>query len=43
VGFKPWQDQSRTARLAGTALRHNALHMGEIVTVRGLAGKGIGF
>jgi hypothetical protein len=42
VGFKPWQDQSRAARLAGTALRHNALHIGEAVTVRGLAGRGVG-
>ena len=36
LGFKPWQDQSRAARLAGAALRHNAMHMGEAVTVRGL-------
>jgi hypothetical protein len=42
VGFRPWQDQSRAARLAGAALRHNALHLGEIVTVRGLAGRGLG-
>jgi hypothetical protein len=42
AGFKPWQDQSRAARLAGAALRHNAMHMGEAVTVRGLAGRGLG-
>jgi DinB superfamily len=42
AGFRPWQDQSRAARLAGAALRHNALHLGEIVTVRGLAGRGLG-
>jgi DinB superfamily len=42
VGFKPWQDQSRAARLSGAALRHNAMHMGEAVTVRGLAGRGLG-
>jgi hypothetical protein len=41
-GFKPWQDQSRAARLSGAALRHNAMHMGEAVTVRGLAGRGLG-
>jgi DinB family protein len=38
AGFAPWQDQSRAARLAGAALRHNAMHIGEAVTVRGLAG-----
>jgi hypothetical protein len=36
VGLGAWQDQSRGARLAGAALRHNAMHMGEAVTVRGL-------
>lgn len=42
VGFKPWQDQSRAARLSGAALRHNAVHIGEAVTVRGLAGRRVG-
>jgi DinB family protein len=42
VGLRAWQDQSRAARLAGAALRHNALHLGEAVTVRGLAGRGLG-
>ena len=42
VGFKPWQDQSRAARLSGAALRHNALHIGEAVTVLGLAGRRLG-
>jgi DinB superfamily len=42
VGFPPWQDQSRAARLSGAALRHNAMHIGEAVTVRGLAGRGLG-
>jgi hypothetical protein len=42
VGFRPWQDQSRAARLAGAALRHNALHLGEAVTIRGLAGRSVG-
>ena len=40
--FTPWQDESRAARLSGAALRHNALHIGEAVTVRGLAGRGPG-
>jgi hypothetical protein len=42
VGLKAWQDQSRAARLSGAALRHNAMHMGEAVTIRGLAGRGLG-
>ena len=42
VGFKPWQDQSRAARLSGAALRHNAMHMGEGVTIRGLGGHELG-
>jgi hypothetical protein len=42
AGFTPWQDQSRAARLSGAALRHNAMHMGEAVTVRGLAGRSLG-
>jgi hypothetical protein len=42
AGFRPWQDQSRAARLAGAALRHNAMHMGEALTVRGLAGRARG-
>ena len=37
MGFPPWQDQSRAARLSGAALRHDAMHLGEAVTVRGLA------
>jgi hypothetical protein len=42
MGYPPWQEQSRAARLSGAALRHNAMHMGEAVTVRGLAGRGLG-
>jgi hypothetical protein len=42
AGFKPWQDQSRAARLSGTALRHNAVHIGEAATIRGLAGRRVG-
>lgn len=42
VGYKPWQGHSRAARLGGSALRHNAMHLGEAVTVRGLAGFGLG-
>jgi hypothetical protein len=42
AGLGAWQNQSRAARLAGAALRHNALHLGEAVTIRGLAGRGLG-
>ena len=42
IGFPAWQDQSRAARLSGAALRHNAMHMGEAVTIRGLAGHRLG-
>jgi DinB superfamily len=42
VGYRAWQDQSRAARLSGAALRHNAMHTGEAVTIRGLAGRGLG-
>jgi hypothetical protein len=42
VGYTAWQDQSRAARLGGAALRHNAMHMGEAITVRGQAGFGLG-
>jgi len=42
VGYRSWQDQSRAARLAGGALRHNAMHLGEAVTVRSLGGFALG-
>jgi len=42
VGYTAWQDQSRAARLAGAAIRHNAMHMGEAITIRGQAGFGLG-
>jgi hypothetical protein len=42
VGYTAWQDQSRAARLAGAAIRHNAMHMGEAITVRGQSGFGLG-
>ena len=37
----PWLGWSRGDQLASSALRHNAGHIGEAVTVRGLAGLGI--
>lgn len=42
VGYQPWQEQSRAERLGGAAIRHNAMHLGEAVTIRGLAGFGLG-
>jgi DinB superfamily len=38
----PWLGWSRADQLASSALRHNAGHIGEAVTIRGLAGFGLG-
>jgi len=38
----PWLGWTRGEQLASSALRHNAAHIGEAVTVRGLAGLGRG-
>jgi hypothetical protein len=38
----PWQGATRGDQLASSALRHNAAHMGEAVTIRGLAGFAVG-
>ena len=38
----PWFGWSRADQLASSALRHNAAHLGEAVTIRGLAGFGLG-
>src|SRR5262245_7360677 len=37
----PWLGWSRADQLASSALRHNAGHIGEAVTIRGLAGYGL--
>ena len=37
----PWLGWTRGDQLASSALRHNAAHIGEAVTVRGLAGFGL--
>ena len=42
VGYRPWQGHSRAAQLAGSALRHNALHLGEAITIRSLGGFALG-
>ncbi len=42
VGYKPWQGHTRAAQLAGSAIRHNAVHLGEAITVRSLAGFPLG-
>ncbi len=42
VGHRPWQGHTRGDQLGGTAIRHNAGHIGEAVTIRALAGFGLG-
>jgi hypothetical protein len=42
AGYPSWQGHSRAAQLAGSAIRHNALHLGEAVTVRSLGGFALG-
>jgi DinB superfamily len=42
VGHRPWQGHTRGHQLGQTAIRHNTAHIGEGVTVRGLAGLGLG-
>jgi hypothetical protein len=37
----PWLGWSRADQLASSAVRHNAAHIGEAVTIRGLAGFGV--
>jgi hypothetical protein len=38
----PWLGWTRADQLASSALRHNAGHIGEAVTIRGLGGFGLG-
>lgn len=38
----PWLGWTRAEQLASSALRHNAAHIGEAVTIRSLAGIGLG-
>jgi hypothetical protein len=42
VGHRPWQGHTRGDQLGGTALRHNAGHIGEAITIRSLAGFPLG-
>jgi hypothetical protein len=42
VGHRPWQGHARGHQLGQTAIRHNTGHIGEGVTIRGLAGWGLG-
>ena len=37
-----WQGQSRAVRLGATAITHNAMHLGEAITIRGQAGLALG-
>ena len=38
----PWLGWSRADQLGSSALRHNTAHIGEAITIRGLAGLGLG-
>jgi hypothetical protein len=38
VGHRPWQGHSRGEQLGSSAIRHNAAHIGEAVTLRSLGG-----
>ena len=37
----PWRGWTRAEQLASSALRHNSAHIGEAVTIRGIAGFGL--
>jgi hypothetical protein len=42
LGYRAWQGHSRAAQLANSAIGHNAVHLGEAITVRGQTGFGLG-
>jgi DinB superfamily len=42
LGHRPWQGHTRGHQLGQTAIRHNTAHIGEAVTIRSLAGFGLG-
>ena len=42
VGYAPWQGHSRAAQLASSAIAHNAMHLGEAITIRSLGGFALG-
>jgi hypothetical protein len=42
VGHAPWQGHTRGDQLGGSAIRHNAGHIGEAVTIRSLGGFPVG-
>jgi DinB superfamily len=42
VGYRAWQGHSRAAQLASSAIAHNAMHLGEAITIRSQAGFGLG-
>lgn len=41
VGLPGWQGHTRGEQLGDSAIRHNAVHLGDAITIRGLAGFGI--
>ena len=42
VGYRAWQGHSRAVQLASSGIAHNAMHLGEAVTIRSLAGFPLG-
>ena len=42
VGYRAWQGHSRALQLASSGIAHNAMHLGEAVTIRSLAGFPLG-
>ena len=42
VGYPAWQGHSRAAQLASSAIAHNAIHLGEAITIRSQAGFALG-
>jgi len=42
IGTHPWQGHARGDQLSQTAIRHNAMHVGEAVTIRSAAGFPLG-
>ncbi|SRR5712692_10069924 len=42
VGYRAWQGHSRAAQLASSAIAHNAMHLGEAITIRSQAGFALG-
>lgn len=42
ISKHPWQGHARGDQISQTAIRHNSMHVGEAVTIRGMAGFPLG-